>query len=169
MTEAAVGLGANLGDRLRTLRAGLFGVGLPILAVSSLYESAPVETDPLQPRYLNAVAILDVPAEMGPEAMLSRLLQVEAVHGRVRRGAGKAPRTLDLDLLLFGTEQVDTPKLQLPHPGVARRRFVLEPLLEVRPQARLADGSPLLDRLAECRDQDVQQVEGRCWWWRISN
>lgn len=168
MIEAAIGLGANLGDRRRTLRAGLFGIGLPILAVSSLYESAPVETDPGQPRYLNAVVILAVGEETGARMLLSRLLQVEALHGRVR-GPGKAPRRLDLDLLLYGDERCDTPDLQLPHPGIVRRRFVLEPLHEVRRDLQLPDGRTLKDSLASCADQDVRLVDGRCWAWRIGN
>lgn len=167
MPEAAVGLGANLGDRLRNLRTGLFGIGLPVLAASSLYESAPVETDPSQPRYLNAVAILDAPPGLAPEDLLERLLRVETAHGRVR-GPGKAARTLDLDLLLFGDLERHGEPLELPHPGIARRRFVLQPLLEVREGLRLPDGTFLRDRLAACLDQDVRRVEGRCWAWRIS-
>lgn len=168
MTEAAIGLGANLGDRRRSLRAGLLGVGLPIAAVSSLYESAPVETDAAQPRYLNAVAILECPPKMTPEELLAALLRVEAAHGRVR-GPGKAPRTLDLDLLLFGAEVRSEPELLLPHPGLVRRRFALQPLLEVRPELCAPDGSPLSERFFECAGQDVARVEGRCWWWRISS
>jgi 2-amino-4-hydroxy-6-hydroxymethyldihydropteridine diphosphokinase len=165
MPEAAVGLGTNLGDRWRTLRSGLFSIGLPIVAVSSLYESAPVETDPTQPRYLNAVAILDCPEDMGPEDLLADLLHVEAEHGRVR-GPGKAPRTLDLDLLLFGKERRAQAHLTLPHPGVLRRRFVLEPLLEIRPHADVPGEKSLAAHLAACLDQEVEKVEGRCWWWR---
>ncbi len=165
MPEAAIGLGANLGDRRRTLRSGLFGIGLPIAAVSSLYESAPIETDPGQPRYLNAVAILDCPAEMRPEELLAVLLRVEAEHGRLR-GPGKAPRTLDLDLLLFGREARADERLTLPHPGVLRRRFVLQPLLEVRPQVRVSGAEQPAQHLETCLSQDVALLEGRCWWWR---
>jgi 2-amino-4-hydroxy-6-hydroxymethyldihydropteridine diphosphokinase len=166
MIEAAIGLGANLGDRRRALRAGLFDIGLPILAVSSLYESAPVETDPQQPRYLNAVAIVDCPSGLRPEDLLEELLRVEAAHGRVR-GPGKAPRTLDLDLLLFGREERSAERLVLPHPGILRRRFVLEPLLEVRPDVQVPGDGPARAQLAACKSQDVVRVAGRCWWWRI--
>ena len=168
MPEAAIGLGANLGDRRRTLRSGLFGVGLPIAAVSSLYESAPVETQGDQPRYLNAVAILDCPQSLRPEDLLGLLLRVEAEHGRVR-GPGKAPRTLDLDLLLYGDEVRATERLRLPHPGVLRRRFVLEPLLEVRPTVRIAGAQDPRAALRACLDQDVERVGGRSWFWRTGS
>ena len=168
MTEAAVGLGANLGRPEAALRRGLWSLGLPVLAVSSLYESLPVETSIAQPNYLNAVAILLVPEAMPPRALLDRLLGTEAALGRVR-APGKPPRTLDLDLLLFGDREMDDPALVLPHPGLLRRRFVLEPLLEVRPAQRLPDGRPLAPLLAASLAQDVRRLRGRCWWWRIAD
>ena len=168
MIEALIGLGANLGERERTLRRGIWSLGLPIAAVSSLYESVPVETEITQPNYLNAVAALLVPRGMAPRQLLGRLLEVEASLGRVR-GPGKPPRTLDLDLLLFDGISTDELGLSLPHPGLLRRRFVLEPLLEVRPAAQLPDGRPIAPWLAASRDQEVRPVTGRCWWWRIAD
>ncbi len=168
MTEAAIGLGANLGAREATLRRGLWSLGLPVLAASSLYESRPVETEIAQPNYLNAVAILLVPDRMAPGELLARLLETEAALGRVR-APGKPPRTLDLDLLLFGRLELARPRLTLPHPGLLRRRFVLEPLLEVRPQIQLPDGRQVAPYLAATRDQEVRRVTGRCWWWRTAD
>jgi 2-amino-4-hydroxy-6-hydroxymethyldihydropteridine diphosphokinase len=168
MTEALIGLGANLGERARTMRRGLWSLGLPVAAVSSLYESLPVETEISQPSYLNAVAAVLVPPGMAARELLDRMLAVEASLGRVR-GPGKPPRTLDLDLLLFGAESRDESGLILPHPGLLRRRFVLEPLLEVRPGVRLPDGRGLGPYLAASLDQAVRLAEGRCWWWRIAD
>jgi len=168
MIEAAIGLGANLGEREAALRRGLWSLGLPLLAVSSLYESSPVETEIAQPNYLNAVAVALVPEATAPQDLLRRLLAVEASLGRIR-APGKPPRTLDLDLLLFGGAILDEPGLTLPHPGLVRRRFVLEPLLEVRPNAALPDGPPLGPFLAATLGQQVRRVAGRCWWWRIAD
>ncbi len=168
MIEAAIGLGANLGERRAALRRGLWSLGLPLLAVSSLYESSPVETEIAQPNYLNAVAVALVSEAMAPQDLLLRLLSVETALGRVR-APGKPPRTLDLDLLLFDGAILDEPGLTLPHPGLLRRRFVLEPLLEVRPGAALPDGRPLRPFLAATLDQQVRLVAGRCWWWRIAD
>ncbi len=168
MIEAAIGLGANLGQPEAALRRGLWSLGLPVLAVSSLYESLPVETEIAQPNYLNAVAILLVPEAMPATALLERLLATEAALGRVR-APGKPPRTLDLDLLLFGRQAMNEPGLTLPHPGLLRRRFVLEPLLEVRPGQRLPDGRSLAPFLAAALGQEVRAVTGRCWWWRIGD
>lgn len=168
MIEALIGLGANLGKRRRTLRRAIWSLGLSVAAVSSLYESLPVETEIPQPPYLNAVAAVLVPEGMSAGELLDRLLAVEASLGRVR-GPGKPPRTLDLDLLLFGTETRDEPGLSLPHPGLLRRRFVLAPLLEVRPGARLPDGRPIAPHLAASLGQAVRLAEGRCWSWRIAD
>lgn len=167
MIEAFIGLGANLGEREQSLRRGLWSIGLPVLDASSLYESLPVETEIAQPSYLNAVALLGVPDAMPAPELLRRLLQVEAELGRVR-GPGKPPRTLDLDLLLFGADVRAERGLTLPHPGIARRRFVLEPLLELRPQVSLPDGTRLGPLLRTVGEQGVRRVAGRCWWWRIA-
>ncbi len=167
MIEAAIGLGSNLGDREAVLRRGLWSLRLTLAAASSLYESSPVETALAQPDYLNAVAILLVPDSMAPRELLQRMLGVEASLGRVR-GPGKPPRTLDLDLLLFGERELDEPNLRLPHPGLARRRFVLEPLLEVRPDAVLPDGRVLARLMRASLSQDVRRVAGRYWPWRIA-
>ncbi len=134
MTRAYVGLGANLGDRERTLREAVAALGaeegIEVLAVSTLRETEPVGVGG-QPPFLNGAAALDTTLE-APE-LLERLLAVEQRFGRVRVPGEHGPRTLDLDLLLYGDEQIDEPGLAVPHPRLHERRFVLEPLVELDP------------------------------------
>ena len=134
MTRAYVGLGANLGDRERTLRAavGALGdeAGIEVVAVSTLRETAPVGVGE-QPPYLNGVVALET--TLGAREFLDRLLAVEQRFGRVRVPGEHGPRTLDLDLLLYGDELIEEPGLTLPHPRLHARRFVLEPLAELAP------------------------------------
>lgn len=134
MTLTYVGLGANLGDRERTIREAIDALGaeegIEVLAVSTLRETEPVGVGE-QPHYLNGAAALDTTLE-APE-LLERLLAVEQRFGRVRVAGEHGPRTLDLDLLLHGDEQIDEPGLAVPHPRLHERRFVLEPLVELDP------------------------------------
>ena len=134
MTRAYVGLGANLGDRERTIREAIDALGaeegIEVLAVSTLRETEPVGVVE-QPPFLNGAAALDTTLE-APE-LLERLLAVEQRFGRVRVAGEHGPRTLDLDLLLHGDEQIDEPGLAVPHPRLHERRFVLEPLVELDP------------------------------------
>lgn len=127
-----IGLGANLGDRGRTIRMALelleSDPEIDVVAVSSLRETDPVGyTD--QPKFLNGAAALST--ELPPRAVLERLLQIERELGRERSGPRYGPRTIDLDLLLYGNEEVDEPGLRIPHPRLAEREFVLEPLAEL--------------------------------------
>ena len=132
MTLAYVGLGSNLGDREGTLRRALELLagtpGVEVAAVSSLRETDPVGFLE-QPRFLNAAAAIET--ELGPHALLDRLLQVESELGRTRDGPRYGPRRIDLDLLLYGDVVIDEPGLTLPHPRLHERRFVLEPLVEL--------------------------------------
>jgi len=134
VTRAYVGLGANLGDREPTLRAAvaLLGAeeGVEVVAVSTLRETEPVGVGK-QPLYLNGVAELET--TLGARELLDRLLAVEQRFGRVRVPDEHGPRTLDLDLLLYGGEVIDEPELHVPHPRLHERRFVLEPLAELAP------------------------------------
>ncbi len=134
MTRAYVGLGANLGDRERTLLAAVDALaaeeGIDVVAVSTLRETEPVGVGE-QPLFLNGVAALDT--TLTARALLDRLLDLEHRFGRVRVAGEHAPRTLDLDLLLYGDETLDEPGLTVPHPRVHERRFVLEPLAELAP------------------------------------
>lgn len=165
MAEAIIGLGANLGDPERALWSAAWSIGLPILDGSPLYRSRAVETAGPQPDYLNAVLRLQCPERVGPEELLSLLLAVEAMHGRVR-STRHAARTLDLDLLFLGAAERQGGRLTLPHPRAARRRFVLQPLLAISPSGRLPTGQEIAPLLAAVQDQEVAQVSGRAWIWR---
>jgi 2-amino-4-hydroxy-6-hydroxymethyldihydropteridine diphosphokinase len=135
-TVAYIALGSNLGDRERTLRsaiASLRELG-SVEAISSFYETAPVGLVE-QPDFLNAVVALRT--ALPSQGLMAALLRIEQQHGRDRSSSvPKGPRTLDLDLLSFGDAVVETPTLTLPHPSLAKRRFVLVPLMEVAPQWR---------------------------------
>lgn len=144
-----VGLGANLGDREATIRRALELLaatpGIELLAVSTLRETDPVGYAD-QPRFLNGVAALET--ELAPRGLLDRLLAVERELGRVRgEGPRFGPRTIDLDLLLYGDEVVEEPGLVVPHPRLTDRRFVLEPLHELDPELTLPDGQGVADLL----------------------
>jgi 2-amino-4-hydroxy-6-hydroxymethyldihydropteridine diphosphokinase len=134
VTRAYVGLGANIGDRERTLREAVDALGaeegIEVAAVSTLRETDPVGVGE-QPRFLNGVAALET--SLGARELLDRLLAVEQRFGRVRVPGELGPRTLDLDLLLYGDETIDEPGLAVPHPRMHERRFVLEPLAELAP------------------------------------
>jgi 2-amino-4-hydroxy-6-hydroxymethyldihydropteridine diphosphokinase len=134
VTRAYVGLGANLGDRERTLRAAVDALvdedGIEVVAVSALRETDPVGVGE-QPRYLNGAVALET--TVSARDLLDRLLAVEQRFGRVRVPGEHAPRTLDLDLLLYGDGEIDDPGLTVPHPRLHERRFVLEPLAELDP------------------------------------
>lgn len=141
MSRCAIAAGSNLGDRLGHLEAamgGLSAVGA-ITGISSVYETAPVG-GPEQGPFLNAVILVDTART--PTGLLRELLLIERSRGRVRHERW-GPRTLDLDLILFGQRDVDEPGLTVPHPQMRHRRFVLEPLLETWPDAVMPDGSPL--------------------------
>jgi 2-amino-4-hydroxy-6-hydroxymethyldihydropteridine diphosphokinase len=132
LTRAYVGLGSNLGDREHTIEEALrlLGERVTVVAVSSLRETEPWgHAD--QPRFLNAAAAVET--ELRPGALLQTLLDVELQLGRTREGPRFGPRTIDLDLLLYGDEQLDEPGLTVPHPRLHERRFVLEPLAELSP------------------------------------
>jgi len=130
---AYLSLGSNVGDRAANLRAALAHLeeGDRLLAVSAFYETEPVEV-PDQPWFLNCVAAI----ETGKTAreLLHLALQIEAAMGRLRMRS-KGPRKIDIDILLFGDLVVDEPGLKIPHPSMHQRRFVLEPLVEIAPEA----------------------------------
>ena len=132
--DAYVALGSNLGDRRAFLEGALAALdgaqGVRVLACSRFYETEPVGPPPQGP-YLNVVARFET--ELAPRALLSLLLEVEARAGRERGTVRNAPRTLDLDLLLHGSACVEEDGLELPHPRMHERAFVLEPLCEIAP------------------------------------
>jgi 2-amino-4-hydroxy-6-hydroxymethyldihydropteridine diphosphokinase len=131
---AFVGLGSNLGDRAGNLLLAVRGImdaGLHVIRLSSIYETEPVGAI-AQPDFLNMVAEISGDTMPEPEQLMARLLRVEYALGRTR-DVPKGPRTIDIDLLLFGNELRQTEFLVLPHPGMRERRFVLDPLAEIAP------------------------------------
>jgi len=146
--RAYVGLGANLGDREATISRAvelLDNDAVRVLAVSSLRETDPVGYVD-QPRFLNGAAAVET--ELGPRALLDRLLEIERELGRTREGSRYGPRTIDLDLLVYGDEVVDEPGLTVPHPRLQERRFALEPLADLDPDLVIPGAGPLSDLLA---------------------
>ena len=144
MTVAYVGLGANLGDREAAIRAA--AAALPATRLSTIRETEPWGYAD-QPPFLNAVA--EVETDLSPRALLERLLEIERSLGRRRGGPRWGPRTIDLDLLLFGAQTIDEPGLIVPHPRLAERAFVLEPLAELAPSLVVVGKGTVQALLAE--------------------
>ena len=146
MTRAYVGLGANLGDRAAALWAALEQLssepGLSVVAVSSFRETEPVGLVD-QPRFLNAAAAVDT--TLRPRDLLDRLLAIERRLGRTRAGPRYGPRTIDLDLLLYGNEIVAAEGVEVPHPRLHERLFALEPLAELEPELVVPGRGPLAE------------------------
>ncbi|MDY0087069.1 MAG: 2-amino-4-hydroxy-6-hydroxymethyldihydropteridine diphosphokinase [Coriobacteriia bacterium] len=142
MTRAHIALGANLGDRLTSMASALSRIGeldeTVVLAVSRVYESE-AWPDADASVFANAVAVVET--GLAADALLEALHEIEEALGR-ERGTPNAPRSIDLDIILFGSEEWDTPALQIPHPRFQEREFVTRPLLEVDARATLPDGSP---------------------------
>jgi len=141
--RAYVGLGSNLGDREGSIRRAAELIGARRLSTIRETEPWGVEDQPL---FLNAAAELDT--ELAPAALLDRLLEVERDLGRTRDGARHGPRTIDLDLLLYGAERLDEPGLTVPHPRLHERLFALEPLAELDPALDVPGKGLVLDLLA---------------------
>ncbi len=148
---AFIGIGANLGEPERAVRAAIAWIGgLPqtqLVRASSLYRTAPHEAG--GPDYVNAVA--QVSTSLDPLALLDALQQLEAGAGR-ERPYRNAPRTLDLDLLLYGSEHIATPRLAVPHPRMNERAFVLVPLAEIAP------GLVTSEQLAAVAGQRIERL-----------
>lgn len=149
-TLCVIGLGGNLdapADRVQRARKALAnGEGIREIAFSSLYRSRPMGPQD-QPDYVNAVMALET--DLQPLALLDYLQSIESLEGRVRLGERWGPRTLDLDLLLYGNQMIQHPRLTVPHPGLAVREFVLHPLAEILPDLEV----PGLGRVRELAEQ----------------
>jgi 2-amino-4-hydroxy-6-hydroxymethyldihydropteridine diphosphokinase len=154
-----LGLGSNEGDRLGNLRAArdaLARRGIRVAACSSVYETAPQGEVLDQPDFLNAC--LRIETELGPEELLDACKAVEHELGRAPGGRRHGPRPIDVDVLLLGDSLWRSQRLTLPHPDLGRRRFVLEPLLELDDSLTLPDGTRLSDALERVARQRVQSV-----------
>lgn len=155
-----IGLGANLGDPVKTIKSARSAVnriaGVRELAFSSLYRSAPMGPAD-QPYYVNAVMAVETTLE--PLALLRELQAIENAHGRVRKGERWGPRTLDLDLLLYGDETVASDVLTVPHPGLADREFVLYPLAEIAPDLDIPGRGPLADLIRNCPKRGLKVID----------
>jgi 2-amino-4-hydroxy-6-hydroxymethyldihydropteridine diphosphokinase len=162
--DGYLGLGSNEGDRLANLRAArdtLQRRGIDVVASSRVYETAPQGEVTDQPDFLNAC--LRIRTELEPEALLDVCKGVERELGRTAGGVRHGPRPIDVDVLLLGDLEQRSERLTLPHPEVAARRFVLEPLLELDPQLRLPGGPALRDLLPAVADQRVTPHAGGSW------
>lgn len=156
MQSVHIGLGSNLGDPVEQLRQAMQAMnnlpGTRLRKASSLYSSAPLGPAD-QPRYTNAVALLETSLE--PLQLLDLLQDIERQHGRQRTGERWGPRTLDLDILLFGNRAIQHERLQVPHYHMHMRPFVLYPLAEVSSaDLELPDGRLLVDLLMRCPQDD---------------
>ena len=140
LTRSYLSLGSNIGDRAANLRDAITRLRTlgEVTAVSSLYETEPIEVTS-QPWFLNCAIALDT--ELSAEALLDGILTIERDMGR-RRGLDKGPRNIDIDILLFGDAVISLPNLDIPHPAMHQRRFVLEPLAEIAPTVK----HPVLNR-----------------------
>ena len=154
-----LGLGSNVGDRRANLQAAvedLWVHGAPVLESSSVYETEPVGEVLDQPPFLNAC--LRIETRHGPERLLDECKAVERALGRVAGGVRHGPRPVDVDVLLLGNEAYESERLAIPHRELARRRFVLVPLLELDPGATLPGGASLAAALAALDGQGVRRA-----------
>lgn len=158
MTAAFIGLGANLGQPRRQLEAAIAEIDrLPhtrVVRRSSFYRSAPLGYSD-QPEYVNAV--VQVETGLPAERLLAELQAIERAHGR-ERNFPNAPRTLDLDLLMLGNLEMTSPHLQLPHPRMHERAFVLIPLVEIDPRAVVPGHGAAKELLRKCGHQSLERI-----------
>lgn len=148
-----IALGSNLGDRLENLRQAVASLlqrvpGSGVIAASAVYETDPVDCPPGSPGFLNAV--IELEAELQPLDLLQHTRAIEAALGRPNEHEHHAPRTVDLDLLYADAVVIDHPDLTLPHPRMTQRRFVLQPLADIRADLRLPG-----------EDRSVQEILAR--------
>ncbi len=153
-----VGLGSNLGDPSRHMSGAIEELGALAIAGrvdrSPLYRTAPMGPSD-QPDYLNAVARLET--ELAPLDLLDALQAIESAHGRVR-GERWGPRTLDLDILLYGERSIEHARLRIPHPGLAERQFVIRPLLDLDPDATIPGFGTVRELASACPTWAMERV-----------
>ena len=160
LTTAYIGLGSNLESpvaQIKSARVAILGLeGVKEQTFSNLYASAPMGPQD-QPEYVNAV--IAVETELPPLDLLHELQVIEKAHGRVRGHQRWGARTLDLDLLLYGDEQIDLPELIVPHPGIAERPFVLYLLLECAPDLVIPGKGKASELLTQCPRKGLRLLE----------
>lgn len=155
---AYLALGANLGQRLSTLKRAIEAIeamaGIKVTQVSRLYQTSPVDSS--GPDYINAV--IEVRTSLSPMALLDFCQSIETSFGRVRpQGVHNAPRTLDIDILLYDRQHSDDPRLVLPHPRMTQRLFVMMPLRDIAPQWEDEKGKSVGDWIKEIESIDPSQ------------
>jgi len=157
--RAFIGLGCNLGERESNL-SGAYHALQSHTDFTNVQCSSVYETDPMgpadQPDFLNAVVALHT--QMPALDLLDVLQNIESLHGRVRDGERWGPRTLDLDLLLYGEHIIDTPRLSVPHPGIAERSFVLLPLQELEPELVVPGKGAISTLATQCRQFGIRRL-----------
>ena len=159
MIEVYIGLGSNLAAPKKQLQDACARLAeLPnstLVTCSSLYQSLPMGPQD-QPDYVNAVAKLDT--KLAPETLLQQTQKIELQQGRVRKAEQWGPRTLDLDILLYGQQQIETENLNIPHIGMKQREFVLYPLYEIAPDLILPSGEKLRELVKACPANGLQKL-----------
>ncbi|KXI29706.1 2-amino-4-hydroxy-6-hydroxymethyldihydropteridine diphosphokinase [Paraglaciecola hydrolytica] len=149
--DVYLGLGSNLDKPVHQIQAALEALDnlaeTAIKCCSSLYASQPMGPQD-QPDYVNAVVLIHT--QLAPLFLLKALQEIELEHGRVRKSERWGPRTLDIDILLYGEQQIDSSELVVPHYGMKQREFVLFPLFEISPQLCLPDGELLAELIKKC-------------------
>ena len=159
-SRAFIALGSNLENPLSQIRQAMEELnqlpGTRLISKSSLYKSAPVgRLD--QPDFINAVVLIET--HLAPHDLLKALLDIEHSHGRIRELLN-APRTLDLDILLYEDLECCDEKLTLPHPRMSKRAFVLKPLMEIAPDCHIPGHGFIAPLLAACNGQQLEQIKG---------
>ncbi len=157
--QAFVALGANLGEPVAALKRALAAIaeieGTRVVSASSFYSTAPIDSS--GPDYVNAVC--EVATTLEPSALLHALQRIENDNGRVRpAGVHNAPRTLDLDVLLFDGQTIQTPELTVPHPRMHLRAFVLVPLVEIAPEVEIPGLGKARNYLTSVADQEISKI-----------
>jgi 2-amino-4-hydroxy-6-hydroxymethyldihydropteridine diphosphokinase len=159
MIEVYIGLGSNLAQPEKQIQAACCSLAkLPdsrLIKCSSLYQSLPMGPQD-QPNYVNAVALITT--TLSPETLLQQTQLIENQQGRIRKANRWGPRTLDLDMLLYGNQQIDNQHLTVPHSGMKQREFVLYPLLEIAPDLILPCGEKLADLVLSCPLNGLQKM-----------
>ncbi len=156
---AFVGIGSNLSDPKAQVLSAINTInahaGMSLESQSSLYTSPPMGP-PHQPNYINAVVKIET--VLNSFELLERLQRIEIDHGRTRNGIRWGPRTLDLDILLFGAESINSDKLEIPHPGLTERAFVVIPLAEIDPELMLPNGVRAAELALHMADETLARL-----------